>query len=146
MCRDEVPRAGNVRGQQKRGRGEARDLERKDQDFPGGDSSASVLGSVEAKVTSSPSASPFGRYETRNSLSGPYLTSVMGKEAGEREFWQLLQAPDTPLLEGESGGPPSLDIAPLWPCCLEASLAHFGFPLSLSGPPPQKITDVRSGF
>ncbi|XP_044099845.1 transcobalamin-2 isoform X1 [Neovison vison] len=39
-------------------------------------------------------------YETRNSLSGPYLTSVMGKEAGEREFWQLLQAPDTPLLEG----------------------------------------------
>lgn len=39
-------------------------------------------------------------YGTRNSLSGPYLTSVMGKEAGEREFWQLLRAPDTPLLEG----------------------------------------------
>lgn len=39
-------------------------------------------------------------YGTQNSLSGPYLTSVMGKEVGEREFWQLLQAPDTPLLEG----------------------------------------------
>ncbi|XP_022378625.1 transcobalamin-2 isoform X3 [Enhydra lutris kenyoni] len=39
-------------------------------------------------------------YETQNSLSGPYLTSVMGKEAGKRKFWQLLQAPDTPLLEG----------------------------------------------
>lgn len=39
-------------------------------------------------------------YETQASLSGPYLTSVLGKEAGEREFWQLLRAPDTPLLQG----------------------------------------------
>ncbi|XP_008708833.1 transcobalamin-2 [Ursus americanus] len=39
-------------------------------------------------------------YDTQNSLSGPYLTSVMGKEAGAREFWQLLRAPDTPLLQG----------------------------------------------
>ncbi|XP_032251047.1 transcobalamin-2 [Phoca vitulina] len=39
-------------------------------------------------------------YGTQNSLSGPYLTSVMGREVGERKFWQLLQAPDTPLLEG----------------------------------------------
>lgn len=39
-------------------------------------------------------------YGTQNTLSGPFLTSVMGKEAGEREFWQLLQPPDTPLLQG----------------------------------------------
>lgn len=39
-------------------------------------------------------------YETKASLSGPYLTSVMGKEAEEREFWQLIQAPDTPLQQG----------------------------------------------
>lgn len=39
-------------------------------------------------------------YETQASLSGPYLTSVMGKVAGEREFWQLLRDPDTPLLQG----------------------------------------------
>ncbi|XP_011893238.1 PREDICTED: transcobalamin-2 isoform X3 [Cercocebus atys] len=39
-------------------------------------------------------------YETQASLSGPYLTSVMGKAAGEREFWQLLRDPDTPLLQG----------------------------------------------
>ncbi|XP_075390169.1 transcobalamin-2 [Tenrec ecaudatus] len=39
-------------------------------------------------------------YETQASLSGPYLTSVMGKEVGEREFWQIVQAPDTPLLQG----------------------------------------------
>ncbi|KAL1789986.1 transcobalamin-2 [Sigmodon hispidus] len=39
-------------------------------------------------------------YETQPSLSGPYLTSVLGKEAGDREFWQLLQDPDTPLLQG----------------------------------------------
>ncbi|XP_077617721.1 transcobalamin-2 isoform X1 [Crocuta crocuta] len=39
-------------------------------------------------------------YGTQNTLSGPFLTSVMGKEAGEREFWQLLRAPDTPLLQG----------------------------------------------
>ncbi|XP_006869313.1 PREDICTED: transcobalamin-2 isoform X1 [Chrysochloris asiatica] len=39
-------------------------------------------------------------YGTQASLSGPYLTSVMGKEVGEREFWQLLQVPDTPLLQG----------------------------------------------
>lgn len=46
------------------------------------------------------SAFPFCRYETQASLSGPYLTSVMGKAAGEREFWQLLRDPDTPLLQG----------------------------------------------
>ncbi|XP_003419110.2 transcobalamin-2 [Loxodonta africana] len=40
------------------------------------------------------------RYRTQASLSGPYLISVMGTEAGVREFWQLLQAPDTPLLQG----------------------------------------------
>ena len=39
-------------------------------------------------------------YETKASLSGPYLTSVMGKEVEEREFWQLIQAPDTPLQQG----------------------------------------------
>ncbi|XP_008571219.1 PREDICTED: transcobalamin-2 [Galeopterus variegatus] len=39
-------------------------------------------------------------YRTRATLSGPYVISVMGKEAGDREFWQLLQAPDTPLLQG----------------------------------------------
>ena len=55
---------------------------------------------------------PFGRYGTQASLSGPYLTSVMGKEVGEREFWQLIRAPDTPLLQGESGGPPPLGVSP----------------------------------
>lgn len=54
----------------------------------------------------------FGRYATQASLSGPYLTSVMGNKAGEREFWQLLRAPDTPLLQGESGGQPPLDVSP----------------------------------
>uniref|UniRef100_A0A8C6W6T4 Transcobalamin-2 n=1 Tax=Nannospalax galili TaxID=1026970 RepID=A0A8C6W6T4_NANGA len=39
-------------------------------------------------------------YETQASLSGPYLTSVLGKTVGDREFWQLLRAPDTPLLQG----------------------------------------------
>lgn len=39
-------------------------------------------------------------YETRASLYGPFLTSVMGKVAGDREFWQLLKLPDTPLLQG----------------------------------------------
>ncbi|KAF4011581.1 hypothetical protein G4228_003625 [Cervus hanglu yarkandensis] len=40
------------------------------------------------------------RYRTQASLSGPFLTSVLGKKAGEREFWQVLQAPDTPLQQG----------------------------------------------
>ena len=39
-------------------------------------------------------------YGTQASLSGPYLTSVLGKDAGDREYWQLLRAPDTPLLQG----------------------------------------------
>lgn len=39
-------------------------------------------------------------YGTQASLSGPYLTSVLGKEAGDREYWQLLRVPDTPLLQG----------------------------------------------
>lgn len=39
-------------------------------------------------------------YGTQASLSGPYLTSVLGKEPGDREYWQLLRAPDTPLLQG----------------------------------------------
>ncbi|XP_004429833.1 PREDICTED: transcobalamin-2 [Ceratotherium simum simum] len=39
-------------------------------------------------------------YGTQSSLSGPYLTSVMGKEVGKHEFWQLLRAPDMPLLQG----------------------------------------------
>ncbi|XP_003478361.1 transcobalamin-2 isoform X1 [Cavia porcellus] len=39
-------------------------------------------------------------YGTQASLSGPFLTSVMGKVPGDREFWQLLRAPDTPLLQG----------------------------------------------
>nr|XP_008513858.1 PREDICTED: transcobalamin-2 isoform X1 [Equus przewalskii] len=53
-------------------------------------------------------------YGTKATLSGPYLTSVMGKEAGEREFWQLLRAPDTRLLQGESGGwpPPAVSTTP----------------------------------
>lgn len=54
----------------------------------------------------------FHRYETKASLSGPYLTSVMGKEVEKREFWQLIQAPDTPLQQGESGGWPPLDVSP----------------------------------
>lgn len=107
------------------------------QGFPGGGSSVSALRSVEAKVTPSSSASPFGRYGTQNTLSGPYLTSVMGKEVGEREFWQLLRAPDTPLLEGKSGGQPPLDISPDQPGCCEASPAHLGFPLNISGPQPR---------
>ncbi|XP_027809261.2 transcobalamin-2 [Marmota flaviventris] len=39
-------------------------------------------------------------YGTQASLSGPYLTTVMGKAVGDREFWQLLRAPDTPLQQG----------------------------------------------
>lgn len=39
-------------------------------------------------------------YGTQASLSGPFLTSVLGKEPGDREYWQLLRAPDTPLLQG----------------------------------------------
>lgn len=39
-------------------------------------------------------------YGTQPSSSGPYLTSVLGKEVGDREFWQLLRDPDTPLLQG----------------------------------------------
>lgn len=39
-------------------------------------------------------------YGTQLSLSGPYLTSVLGKEVGDREFWQLLRDPDTPLMQG----------------------------------------------
>ncbi|XP_037366787.1 transcobalamin-2 [Talpa occidentalis] len=39
-------------------------------------------------------------YGTQASLSGPYLTLVMGKKVGEREFWQLLRDPDVPLLQG----------------------------------------------
>lgn len=46
----------------------------------------------------------FSRYGTQPSSSGPYLTSVLGKEVGDREFWQLLRDPDTPLLQGKSGG------------------------------------------
>ncbi|XP_023561591.1 transcobalamin-2 isoform X2 [Octodon degus] len=41
-------------------------------------------------------------YGTRASLYGPFLTSVMGKVAGDREFWQLLQVPDIPLLQGNT--------------------------------------------
>uniref|UniRef100_H0WSW2 Transcobalamin-2 n=1 Tax=Otolemur garnettii TaxID=30611 RepID=H0WSW2_OTOGA len=40
------------------------------------------------------------RYETQATLSGPYLNSVMGNVAGEREFWQLIREPNTPLLQG----------------------------------------------
>ncbi|KAM4827457.1 transcobalamin-2 [Thomomys bottae] len=39
-------------------------------------------------------------YETKASLSGPYLISVMGKAAGDQEYWQLLRAPNTPLQQG----------------------------------------------
>ncbi|XP_007952114.1 transcobalamin-2 [Orycteropus afer afer] len=39
-------------------------------------------------------------YETQVSLLGPYVTSVMGKRTQEQEFWQFLQVPDTPLLQG----------------------------------------------
>lgn len=39
-------------------------------------------------------------YGTQASLSGPFLTSVLGKVAGDREFWQLLRDPDNPLLQG----------------------------------------------
>ncbi|XP_004481403.1 transcobalamin-2 [Dasypus novemcinctus] len=40
------------------------------------------------------------KYGTQASLSGPFLTSVMGEKPGKRKFWQLLRAPDTPLLQG----------------------------------------------
>ncbi|XP_013838503.1 transcobalamin-2 isoform X3 [Sus scrofa] len=40
------------------------------------------------------------RYGTQASLSGPYLTSVMGKKAEGPEYWQLLRAPNIPLLQG----------------------------------------------
>ena len=53
---------------------------------------------------------PFVRFRTQATLSGPFLTSVLGKKAGEREFWQVLQAPDTPLQQGESGGQPPADV------------------------------------
>lgn len=39
-------------------------------------------------------------FETRPTLSGPYLSSVMGVEPGQHEFWQLLRDPGTPLLQG----------------------------------------------
>ncbi|XP_020852018.1 transcobalamin-2 isoform X2 [Phascolarctos cinereus] len=39
-------------------------------------------------------------YETENTLSGPFVTSVMGVHPGEQQYWQLLRAPDTPLLQG----------------------------------------------
>ncbi|XP_036591645.1 transcobalamin-2 [Trichosurus vulpecula] len=39
-------------------------------------------------------------YGTQTTLSGPFLTSVMGISPGERQYWQLLRAPDTPLLQG----------------------------------------------
>ena len=126
QCRGgEVPWVGSVRGLQRRHGGEAYGLGRTLalRERPGlswWGSSAPAVGSVEAKVTS-PSLCPFGRYGTQNTLSGPFLTSVMGKEAGEREFWQLLRAPDTPLLQGRSGGQLPLDISPIQPCCSEAS-------------------------
>lgn len=37
-------------------------------------------------------------------MSGPYLASVMGTEAGDHQYWQLLRDPNMPLLQGESGG------------------------------------------
>nr|XP_014339119.1 PREDICTED: transcobalamin-2 isoform X2 [Bos mutus] len=40
------------------------------------------------------------RFRTQASLSGPFLTSVLGRKAGEREFWQVLRDPDTPLQQG----------------------------------------------
>ncbi|KAM6155487.1 transcobalamin-2 [Rhynchocyon petersi] len=39
-------------------------------------------------------------YGTQDTSWGPYLTSVMGKEAREREFWQLLHESDMPLQQG----------------------------------------------
>ncbi|XP_043835244.1 transcobalamin-2 isoform X2 [Dromiciops gliroides] len=39
-------------------------------------------------------------YETQTTLSGPFLTAVMGIRPGERQYWQLLRAPDTPLMQG----------------------------------------------
>ncbi|KAM9097249.1 transcobalamin-2 isoform 1-T2 [Sarcophilus harrisii] len=39
-------------------------------------------------------------YETRNTLSGPFITSVMGVTPGEWQYWQLLRAPDIALLQG----------------------------------------------
>lgn len=55
---------------------------------------------------------PFGRFRTQASLSGPFLTSVLGRKAGEREFWQVLRDPDTPLQQGESGGQPPAHVFP----------------------------------
>ncbi|XP_068937868.1 transcobalamin-2 isoform X2 [Petaurus breviceps papuanus] len=39
-------------------------------------------------------------YQTQTTSSGPFLSSVMGISPGERQYWQLLRAPDTPLLQG----------------------------------------------
>ncbi|XP_074062445.1 transcobalamin-2 [Macrotis lagotis] len=39
-------------------------------------------------------------YQTETTLSGPLLTSVMGVRPGERQYWQLLRVPDTPLQQG----------------------------------------------
>uniref|UniRef100_F7AW49 Transcobalamin-2 n=1 Tax=Ornithorhynchus anatinus TaxID=9258 RepID=F7AW49_ORNAN len=48
-------------------------------------------------------------YETQHTLSGPFLTTVEGVKAEDREYWQLLSASGpgqnqgvTPLLQGES--------------------------------------------
>ncbi len=39
-------------------------------------------------------------FGTQTTLSGPFLTSVMGISPRERQYWQLLRAPDTPLQQG----------------------------------------------
>lgn len=86
----------------------------------------------------------FGRYGTRASLSGPYLTSVMGNEAGEREFWQLIRAPDTPLQQGESGVWPPLAVFRPQPCpSNEASSTHPSILPNLPEPQPRIIMDAQ---
>ncbi|XP_044530183.1 transcobalamin-2 [Gracilinanus agilis] len=41
-------------------------------------------------------------FGTQTTLSGSFLTSVMGISPRERQYWQLLRAPDTPLQQGIS--------------------------------------------
>ncbi|MGH0161522.1 UNVERIFIED_CONTAM: hypothetical protein FKN15_041413 [Acipenser sinensis] len=42
------------------------------------------------------------RFETVDSLWGPYLTTVLGMmtQQANQTYWQLIKSPDTPLIEG----------------------------------------------
>ncbi|XP_014449082.1 transcobalamin-2 [Alligator mississippiensis] len=65
---------------------------------PSGSSLLDVLGKAQNQ------GSKLFTFETRSTLQGPMLTTVMGIEAkdAERSYWQLLKAPDTSLEKGVS--------------------------------------------